>query len=326
MKQTTILTTRRWIAKSAIIASFLIGATFFFGVSADAITIAPARFDDVTLLPGTTIEKQLTIFNETTETKTYTFVAQNFGVGNGSGAPEFFTGEENAVGLASWIHFDLPSITLSAGETKTVPFSIEVSGDAKAGGYSAAVFLAGSGDANARSAVGQVEKIGALVLGNVPGEVLVSARIEEFRGEKKIYSELPQWFSATIENAGGANLRPEVAVAVVSVFGKTAAARELNAERGYILPGSKRTFDSANEADPKDENFFEIASRQLRRFAAGPYKATLWVEDESIKETAQFWIWVFPWQAMTILAGLAGALFLGQKFLRRWMKKRSHEH
>ena len=132
-----------------------------------ALTISPVRME-ISGDPGQTLNGQIELFNEQSETKTFYSSAANFEARGDSGAPYFLP--DTNKGLASWIKAQ-ESITLKAGERTKIPFTIQIPTGTEAGGYFAAI-LWGTSPAGQQS--GQVSvsgKLGVLILLSVKGEI-----------------------------------------------------------------------------------------------------------------------------------------------------------
>ena len=167
----------------------LIGwAIAFTPMKADALTISPVRFE-ISGDPGQTLIGEMTLFNEREIAETFYSSFESFEARGGEdGTPDFIPAQK---GLPTWIKTE-PRITLEPGETKIVPFSIEIPKEADPGGHFAAIFWSNVPPVE----VGEEQmvvgaRIGTLVLLRVSGEIKEGGGVLEFGAENKIFTHLP---------------------------------------------------------------------------------------------------------------------------------------
>ena len=167
----------------------LIGwAIAFTPMKANALTISPVRFE-ISGDPGQTLIGEMTLFNEREIAETFYSSFESFEARGGEdGTPDFIPAQK---GLPTWIKTE-PRITLEPGETKIVPFSIEIPKEADPGGHFAAIFWSNVPPVE----VGEEQmvvgaRIGTLVLLRVSGEIKEGGGVLEFGAENKIFTHLP---------------------------------------------------------------------------------------------------------------------------------------
>lgn len=295
--------------------------------SASALTFTPPSFDFVAK-PGDVIADAVRVHNEGPSPVTLRVEAVNFTAQEGDetgGIPEFYPASEvrDGRGLAPWISFINPEITLQPGERGSVFFEAKVPADAGPGGYFGAALIT-SLTPQADQGVGVIGNTAVLMLLKVEGDVVEEARLSGFSAAPNLASSLPATFEARVENAGTVHLRPFGEVTIKNLFGKTVAVVPINrVEYKSVLPGAARRFAASwSRAElPDDASLWD---RQTRNFAFGPYTAELRMEYGSEKETltAAARFWVIPWLALAAGAvGLAALLAALAGFLK-WYRKR----
>jgi len=335
--------------RSVYLAGFvavLIAVGLVFVQPALALTISPVRME-ISGDPGQTLVGEIELLNEQDEIRTFYSSAANFEARGETGAPHFLPDTDK--GLASWITVQ-ESVTLEAGEQKTIPYSIQIPSNAEAGGYFAAILW---GTSPAQQDEGQVAiggKLGMLVLLSVTGDLpegegigLLDFRIEEGR---RVASALPITFVWRFSNEESERVKPEGEIRIKNLFGMTSAVLDANPQKGNVLPGSTRKFSAVwsergqgksvipspieQVAEEEGQGFFTVAKNQWSNFAFGPYKAELNLfygelpGAEVTKGTqVSFRFFVIPWQLLSIIIVILSIIgflgIIGLKRYNRWI-------
>ncbi len=313
---------------SSLIKTLLGGLflTVFCVVSAEALTISPARIE-LAGDPGQTVTGEFLLINEQEATRTFYTSIQNFEAQGETGTPTFTTSDE---GLASWITTS-SEVVLARGEQRKITYRVTIPSDADAGGYFAAIFLSSNPPSNSgQSQVSVGAKIGTLVLLRVSGEVSEGGAIASFgsKENKWFHTHLPVLFSYRFTNSGGDRINPEGTVTIRNMLGIKSDRFDANPSKGNILPGSTRKFEVrwGVEAEmPKD--FFGAVAYQWKHFALGIYHAKLSLAYNDRIDTDSAMIVVFPWQLLVILAAILIALYFGGgrliKHYNQWIIKKA---
>src|SRR5690606_20974594 len=132
--------------------------------------------------PGDVLSQTVKIRNDSTSTQVLKMNAENFAAIDEQGAIGL-TEEETPFSLAKWVKFRQDTYTLRSGQEAQVAYTITVPQNAEPGGHYASVYGQLTPDASAiGSGSGAVlgQKIGALVLLRVAGDVKEDATIETF--------------------------------------------------------------------------------------------------------------------------------------------------
>lgn len=299
----------------------------------DALTVSPAKID-ITGDPGTTISSEIVLFNEQSETKTLYTSYENFEPSGDTGAPKFVGAEQ---GLATWFN-SATSVSIEAGQKKTIPFTITIPKDALPGGYFAAVFFgnqAPKADDNTQVVVGG--KIGVLVLLRVSGPVLESAGFSEFKttDNKRFYTGTPIEFMYKVNNEGGDRIVPLGDIKITNTFGLKTQIINANPSEGSVLPKSVRKF-TASFADTDTENssstsFLGEVKKQWSNMHMGWYTAKAeiaWGAQDAQKVKDSYHFFIIPWQLLTILIPvliiLIAIIYMIIRKYNSWIIKQAH--
>lgn len=316
------------------LASVLALLAILAPAAALALTYSPPSFD-FTANPGDTISDSLKVQNETPDPLTVTASAVNFTGKTGdetSGIPEFYAADEvrDGRGLAPWISFVNKEVTLKPGEHGSVFFQIKVPKDADPGSHFGAIVLT-TKTPGVEQGVGVVANSVSLILLKVNGDALEDLKLTSFSATPRLSDSLPIRFEARLQNDGNVHERPYGEVTIRNLFGRTVAVIPMNrADNKSVLPGGARRFD----ADWKGRSLPAGASQLAREwgnFALGPYTAevTLKYGIQQRLLSARTTVWLFPWQALLVVAAGAAALGLGLKLFFAWYRKkviRQYEH
>lgn len=197
--------------------------------------------------------------------------------------------------LAHWI--EIPRMSeLAPGETKRIPYLIQVHMDAVPGIYHAEIiFQEGT---NRKEA--EVNKTKAVISVNL--EVLDDSKerlqLGTFMSDKTFFSEGIASFSYLLENIGNRSITPKGEIRIFNKKGEEVATVDVNSDNAALLPEATSQLSAVWNADEK----------------FGRYKALLDIEygnkqRGTIHDTVFFW--VIPWQKMIALfLGIAVALII----------------
>lgn len=312
------MTLRTFLSTTIILAV----AYFGFVSQAYALTVSPARLE-IAGEPGTTVGGEIVLFNEQAEQKTFYFSSENFEAQGESGAPNFVRASE---GLATWIGAG-SEITLPAGATETVPFSITIPSDARPGGHFAAIFWGTNPPASDGGQVTVGARVGVLILLRVAGDITENGGISEFdtADSDHFNTKKQASFVYRFQNAGDDRLLPEGTLTIKNTFGGTVDVLDANQSLGNVLPGSVRKFTIDWNGGVSDEKltFKQELKQQLRHFGLGRYTAKLSLAygTESKTETRSTVFWVFSWHVVVCALLILAVLFFGGRFVVRRYNK-----
>jgi hypothetical protein len=272
------------VAAAARIFCLVLFLGLLYAPAARAITVGPAKLEYRTD-PGAKIEGKIVIFNEGAEDASFYAAFEKFTEVNGE--KKFLRGEPAE--LANWFKME-KSVTLKAGESKEVPFTIEVPENAPPGGHFAVIWW-GTAPPGANQ-VSIVTRAGILVYLNVSGEVKETGEILSFYSAAgRIAPRLPD-FKLRFKNSGNTYLKPQGKVVVKNIFGATVAVFKVNDIGRILLP--------ATEEDLRLSPQFE-----RRPFALGFYRAALSLSWGEKPETGEREYYVLVLPPVPIIVGLA---------------------
>jgi hypothetical protein len=291
--------------KVYILFAAVLVACLLLPVASSAVTISPPIIE-LNASKGDVINQSLKVRNESTRAAIYYLSSEKFVAAGEGGTPQFVTSGED-VDLASWIKFPSDSITIPAGATVEVPFTITVPSYAGPGGHYAAIFLstvppkATAGG----SSVSIASKIGSLILVKIAGEIKESAELTEFSTGAKSYSSLPVDFSIRVNNTGNVHLKPMGTITVKNMFGSIAGKVAVNNNGGNVLPGQTRKYDAQWVKNPNatgSKTFWGKYRDQRENYAFGKYTADLVLAygTAGLTLAGSTSFWVIPWNIILV--------------------------
>lgn len=302
-----------------------------FAPQAKAITVTPPRLE-LSGDPGTTINSEFKVTNDSSSDTTYYTQVENFEAKDESGDPQFVQSKE---GLATWINV-ADSITIKAGEQKTIPFTIQIPRNVDPGGYFSSIFVRTSPPSGGAGEVSIGARLGSLVLLRVNGDIQEGVDILEFstKNKQRFFTTLPVELYYRFQNTGNDRVKPVGDVIIKNIIGLKAKILSANRTDGSVLPLSIRRFEMAwvnsggGQEDPSTVvearnpgGFFSEAKYELSHFAFGFYTAHLNIAFGTNNTPASdtFRFFVFPWQLLLIIfvVLLVGFIFL-KVFLSRY--------
>lgn len=244
--------------------------------SAAGISISPLKFE-MNVAPSAETSGTVKVTNDTGKAITLYTSREDFVAGDDSGTPTFVKPQNqgsDVFSLANWITVEDKNLTLAQGETREIRFTVKVPQNAEPGGHYGAVFFAPAAD---KGQVAVVQRLGVLVLVDVPGEAKVSANLEKFEigtssgtkfETKSEFSTFPVSFSTRLKNDGNVHVKPTGKIELVDESGevlKNVGKESLvspqgafigeklvdyvpvNDGLGNVLPNSERRFESVWE-------------------------------------------------------------------------------
>lgn len=245
--------------------------------------------------PGQVFSSTLSAANLGSDTKTFYIIKRDISGISPTGAP-IFAGEEEKTGfeVSSWIKVSQESITIAPGQTKKIPFSVEIPKDASSGGHFGGIFLSLAPERPEETGIGIGYQVGTIISLQISGEIFEEAQIREFRTNRMIYSRPEVTFITRVENNGNVLVRPRGPLEITDFFEKKVATLRINDAGAAVLPKTTRQFET---------------SWQGEGLAFGRYQAVMSLvygqdERKTISRTLSFWI--LP---LNIILPVAGGIF-----------------
>lgn len=293
--------------------------------ASDSLTVSVTPpFTQLTIGPGEFWASTLKIVNPNDHDVTYYANVVNFENTGEAGKGKFipllseFDGTPADQGtLARWIGISEEPVTVPAGKSFDVPFTVRIPADASPGGHYAAILVGTRPTKDAGSTGSSVlvsSYVSSLFFVKIKGDVVEKGRIREFIPEKSLYEKPEAKFVLRFENQGNVHLQPRGTIEIFNMWGKERGKMQINEKTnfGNVLPNSVRRFefDWSGEYSP---------------FDIGRYSAivTLAYGDEQKQNvSATTYFWVVP---IIPVATTAGALLFGVGvigfFIRRYIRR-----
>jgi len=208
--------------------------------NAEAVTISPLNFE-LNSNPGDTISNIIRVYNDVDSEITVNMEVQNF-VAAGEQGQVLIKGAEDSdtYSLAKWVTLAPQTFTLAPRSSQMVEFTVRVPSDGEPGGHYASILASVSGSATG-GGVGVSQKVGALLLLSVAGEVYENLNLVDFNADSDFTEYGPEKLVARFRNDGTVHLKPRGFVLVKNVFGGEVA--KLDLPQLNVLPQSARAVD-----------------------------------------------------------------------------------
>lgn len=262
MKKLTRLLTALFVA-AAIVLPITQGGQA--GAQATALTITPRK--ELTVQKGETKSDTLSVGNPRAEEDlALTLRVVDFSAKDNTGAPSLNLGEnakQETWSLKKYIN--LPKeVTLKAGQTTNVPFSITMPANIGAGSYYSAIQYVAQSEGGENVSV--AASATTLVFVNVPGDAkqqmslvqlgAFSGEVNGDKGEFKLFyfGTQPKVISYILKNDGNVAERPLGSILLKNSFtGKTIKIDNANPSDALALIGQERRFDTCIKTGEKTE-------------------------------------------------------------------------
>lgn len=253
-----------------------------------SLSISPLKHE-LTIEAGKEKSEIIKVTNNSDKAITLYSSKEDFIAGDDTGTPTFVKPQNqtsDVYSLSNWINIEEQNLTLAKGETREVRFSVKVPANGEPGGHYGAIFFSPGAPSGAQVAV--VQRLGVLLLVNVPGNIQIAGSMESFQigklSDKKFtesssFTAFPITFGTKFKNEGNTHLKPSGKIELVDEngevlksVGKEAITNQngafigekmvdyipVNDELGNVLPKSERRFESTWEGfgylytDPTD--------------------------------------------------------------------------
>lgn len=313
--------------------NYLFIVVFFLGIvlfgvpfKSDAITISPPKLE-LTADPGKLVSSEFILINEEKNERKLYLSAENFEAQGETGVPNFLPGD---TGLASWVKVQ-NEVILLPGETKRVPFQINVPSSADVGGHFAAIFWSSvPPDAIEGGKVSVGAKSGVLLFLRVSGDTNEAGGLIEFKtkNNKKLFSMIPVDFFYRFQNNGSDRINPIGSISIKNMFGGLTADLSANKQQGNVLPGSIRKYEIRwGDSTNQKKGFWNSVKQEWKNFHFGYYKANLDISygTKGDKASLVYGFFMFPWQLLLIIIVILGLVIFGLweeiRVYNRWIIK-----
>lgn len=271
--------------------------------------IEPGK-QEVIVEPGKNLQKTVTVTNTSNQTTRYSLSVEDMVGSNDPNKTIVLLGDDiGPYSLRNYVEFEETEFSLSAGERRVVPYTIQVDKMSEPGGYYGAIIVSNApsrldpNGADSQTGARVVSRLGSLLLLRYPGEVLESSQIIDFNtidGTSVYISKNPDGFVMSTSNNGSVHLVPYGEIQIENIIGKVVS--NIPVEPFFVLPDSTR----------KQTILFNDAGLML-----GKYKANLVLNPGygDQLQTAEYGFWVLPIVPLSITLVILIVLWLIIKFV-----------
>lgn len=220
------------------------------------------------------------------------------------------------------------TVTIPAGQSSNVPFTIRFPENVGAGSYYSAIEYEATG-ATDEQRVNIAASSATLIFINVAGNAaellnLLNFGASEDGNIKSIFSEPPQKFTYRIKNSGNLNESPAGSIIVKNMFGDIKAnINNVNPRNELALIGQTRRFEVCYPKSTEETELVKPENCQRMKLLPGRYTAELVIlygqngqPTRQIGGTAAFW-YLPTWFVAILAVVLAAISWAGYTIYRR---------
>src|SRR3989338_1625983 len=267
---------------------------------------------------GESKEDALLIFNTSDETKTVKLYAVDSvpsNQGNFALAAEDAPKED----LGGWLKLAETFITLEPGESREVPFTIAIPGNADVGEHSGGIIIQKSSLAEALSQTGAsiVPRVGIRVYETVPGEIVKKIELDEFAVKLAAHENQKPFYGIdlSVSNKSTVSLTPKVDLEIRG-WGKIDYDdfKKINYENvSYFIKGKGEFPIHLFTGETLTKDWQLLRGQKVSthwewlkpKFGYFTFQAKITYEGDNgpqILETAKISVWVVPWAELGIIS------------------------
>lgn len=237
-----------------------------------SISISPLKHE-FTVETGASKSETIKVTNNGDAPITLYTSKEDFIAGDDTGTPTFVKPQDqtsDVYSLSNWIKLENENITLAKGETREVRFTVTVPPRSEPGGHYGAIFFSPGAPSGAQVAV--VQRLGVLVLVNVPGEIKIEGNMTAFQIGKKDqnkfaesidFSTFPITFETKFKNDGNTHLKPTGKIELTDDKGETL--RNIGKE-SIISPAGAFIGEKMVDYIPINDGLGNVLPKSERRF------------------------------------------------------------
>lgn len=300
-------------------------------------------------VPGSTATADIRVQNQGPSTERISIGLKKFTADGDSGLPRLADvqpGDESA----NWVTFSSKEFSVDPTQSQTVRVTIAPPKTAAFGYYYAVVFSRANASTTIKKQTNNLlSSIATLLLVDVkaPGAVR-QLQIAQFSTNSRTAEFLPAKFSVRLKNIGNTHVASRGTITIYR-DAKALATLDVNAQGGYILPGTYRTFDASwadgtpsykdirdgknnpvidkngNRSNHLDWNNFSLSKLRFGKYNA---RAVIIYNDGKgqVSSVANLSFWIIPWRIIgailaIVLFGCAGLYALIIRPIRSRVKK-----
>lgn len=311
--------TSRFLATLILASTVVLGAHVAHALS---VSITPPLIQ-LSIGPGETWSSSIKVVNTNDHTVTYYSSVADFTASGESGhasltplVNETRSQAQSTYSLASWINLTSGPVTVPAGSSAQIPFTLHIPKNAEPGGHYAAILIGTQPGATSTpgSHISIASYVSSLLFVTIKGDVVENGRIIEFSTSKELYQSPKADFTLRFENTGNTHVQPQGDVTIYNMWGQERGKVLVNGNNGSfgnVLPGSIRRFQFSWSGD----NPFDI----------GLYRAIVTLaygQQAKRSASAIAYFWVVPVVPVLIaLASLVLLILLIAWLIRRYIRR-----
>jgi len=287
-----------------------------------SVTVTPPLFQ-LTIGPGESWTSSVKVVNNNAYPVTYYAQVMDMQAQGEQGMSKFIPVVDEpqdpalaTYALARWITISSAPLTVPAGQSEDVPFTVTIPQNAEPGGHYAAILIgtAPQGTSTPGTSMKVQSYVSSLLFVEVKGDVTESGRIREFSTDQSFYQSPNVDFTLRFENTGNTHLQPQGDITIYNMWGK---------ERGQVLIN-------------QDTMFGNVLPQSIRRFqfswqgTSDPFDIGLYSADVTLtfgseakhNVSAKVYFWVVP--VVPVILGLGGFILfilLIAWFIRRYIRR-----
>lgn len=317
-KRFTLITT----AAALIISSFLPAQAIYAvnDAAGQALEIAPPVLT-LSANPGDTINAQINLRDISNSPLIVTGTINDFSAKGESGEPniDIQNSEPSPYSIKPWMQ-PLAQLNLKSKEMQKLPVVIKVPANAAPGGYWGVVRFTATPPDMQQTGVALSASLGSLIFVRVNGDAKESMEVASFYTSEpgkdtaaSLFESTPVDFVLRIKNTGTVHEQPVGRITVTDMFGREAAAVNMNLEGRNVLPGSIRKFTA-----PLDKGALGTTS------LFGKYTATITVTygAKKLTTTSTLTFWVVPYRLIIlIIIGIILLFFIIRALIRNYNRR-----
>ncbi len=280
--------------------------------------LEPAKFE-VSLDPGQSVSKDLTITNRMKETRRFKVEVEDFtGSKSGERAVVLMGEERGPYSLKDYIEPELREFSLEPNQKMVMSVKINIPEDAQPGGLYGSVLISSIptqketelAEQGAKSGAVIISRLGALFFVRVNGDVVEKGSMKDFRvipSKKVFFQNAPTGFEILFQNKGSVHLNPYGVIKIKNILG--GVVDEIKVDPYFAMPDSLRY-------------------RQVKwgkRILLGRYEATALINRgyDDIVDEMSVSFWILPWKLIVsiftiiLLIVLVGGFFFSKFEIKR---------
>ena len=278
-----------------VCALLLLSATVVHAQSGAGIGLAPAVIEEGAA-PGEVQRYTVDVSNLSNSEQTYyVFMRDIVGVNNDNSPVYATAGQESTrYELSRWVSLAVDQITVPAGQSVPVSFTLTVPPEAAPGSHFGALFVSQEPPRLRTTGAGVGYDVANIISIRIAGDADERAEIRQFSTKRFIHGSTNVEFALRVENLGNVLVRPVGPVEITNMFGKQVALFTFNESAGSVFPGAVREYQFNWQTD--SVGFGRYEARVSPVYGESGSKNT-------ISTTVTFWI--LP---MNIIAPAIGVL------------------